>query len=168
MKKIMYVILVIAMSTTLLGRIKIKPNMTPISRTFTTATTENAKSVLDKFLSDFEFKNKKYRLVTTDDNVTYDYIKSKLWKYDNIGVLFIPKTKKIICQKEKYGITSAFFGAGEQIDTIVRKDGVCTKKSAERALTLPGRVDLSEIESLSIDFTDKVYIDKKNAEKIFK
>lgn len=168
MRKIIWTMAAIVAVNISYAKIKFKPAVSPISRTFTTATTENAKSVLDKYLSDFEFKDKKYRLLTTDDNVTYDYIRGKLGRYSNIGVLFIPKSKRIICQKERYGITSVFFGNGGQVDTITRKDGICTKKSAERVLTLPGRVDMSEIESLSIDFTDKVYIDKKNAEKIFK
>ena len=168
MRKIIWTMAAIAAVNISYAKIKFKPAVSPISQTFTTATTENAKSVLDKYLSDFEFKDKKYRLLTTDDNVTYDYIREKLGRYSNIGVLFVPKSKRIICQKERYGITSVFFGNGGQVDTITRKDGICTKKSAERVLTLPGRVDMSEIESLSIDFTDKVYIDKKNAEKIFK
>ncbi|RRD39855.1 hypothetical protein EII29_04855 [Leptotrichia sp. OH3620_COT-345] len=166
MRKIIWIpILIIAVS--IYGKVKIGSSHF-IQRTFTTATTENAKSVLDKYFSDFEFGNRKYRLLLTDDNRTYYYIQEKIGRYSNIGVLFIPKGKRIICQKEKFWITSVFFDSNGQVKTFARKEGICTKKSAERVLTLPGKMDMSEIESLNINFAEKVFIDKKNAEKIFK
>ena len=66
-----------------------------LSRTFETITNESVKSTLDKYFSDFEFGNKKYRILLTDDNTTYDYIHEKLLRYGNIGVLFMPKSKSM-------------------------------------------------------------------------
>ena len=60
-----------------------------LPRTFETITNESVKSTLDKYFSDFEFGNKKYRILLTDDNTTYDYIHEKLLRYGNIGVLFM-------------------------------------------------------------------------------
>lgn len=166
MRKVIWIPMLV-ITVLLYGKVKIGTSPA-ISRVFNTATTENAKSVLDKYLSDFEFGNRKYRLLLTDDNVTYYYIQEKIGRYSNIGVLFIPKTRKIICQKEKFWTTSVFFDSNGQVDTFARKEGVCTKRSAEKVLTLPGKVDMSEIESLNINFDEKVFIDRKNAEKIFK
>ena len=66
-----------------------------LPKTFETVTNESVKSALDKYFSEFEFENKKYRILLTDDNTTYDYIHEKLLRYGNIGVLFMPKNKKI-------------------------------------------------------------------------
>ena len=58
MRKIIWTMAAIVAVNISYVKIKFKPAVSPISRTFTTATTENAKSVLDKYLSDFEFKDK--------------------------------------------------------------------------------------------------------------
>lgn len=139
-----------------------------LPKTFETVTNESVKSALDKYFSEFEFENKKYRILLTDDNTTYDYIHEKLLRYGNIGVLFMPKNKKIVCQKQKYGVTSAFFDKKGQVETILRNNIICSKRTVEKILTLPGKIDMTEIESFNIDFNEKVYIDRKNAEKIFK
>lgn len=167
MKKIIWIIGLFIMIHILEGKGKVKTEIYT-SRTFETVTTENVKSSLDKYFSDFEFQNRKFRLLMTDDSAIYDYIRGKLLSYDNIGVLFIPKNKRMVCQKEKFGITSAFFMGAEQADTLIRNNSICTKKAVDKILTLPGKFDMTEVESLHIDFTEKVYIDKKNLEKIFK
>ena len=141
MKKIIYVLVLLMTFCILYGEKRIVSEVAN-SGTFTTVTTENVTSILDKYFSDFEFGNKKYRLLITDDNVTYDYIREKTGRYMNIGVLFIPKVRKIMCQKGRFGITSAFFDNKGQVDTLVRNDGICTKRAAEKVLTLPGRIDM--------------------------
>ena len=167
MRKIILILSLLIAIHVLPGKVKTSTGIY-LPRTFETVTNESVKSTLDKYFSDFEFGSKKYRILLTDDNTTYDYIHEKLLRYGNIGVLFMPKNKKILCQKQKYGITSAFFDKNGQVETILRNNTICSKRSVEKVLTLPGRVDMTEVESFNIDFNEKVYIDKKNAEKIFK
>lgn len=167
MRKFIWILSLLITIHILSGKVKAGTGIY-LPRTFETITNESVKSTLDKYFSDFEFGNKKYRILLTDDNTTYDYIHEKLLRYGNIGVLFMPKSKKIVCQKQKYGITSAFFDKNGQVETISRNNTICSKRSVEKVLTLPGKVDMTEIETFNIDFNGKVYIDKKNAEKIFK
>lgn len=181
MKKIIIMLLVVASMLSFAKKEKndknrlglaVKPGVNAtadIRRDVTPVTTENISSSREKYFSTIDFFGRKWNTVFVEDINVFKNLRLKISSYKDTAILFLPRGKRIICLPKSSGLISeVYLDGSQQISSTERNGNICTKAPVEKILVFSSKVDTKEINGVTVDFKDKVFLNEKRSKEIFK
>lgn len=140
-----------------------------IRRDVTPVTTENISSSREKYFSTIDFFGRKWNTVFVEDINVFKNLRLKISSYKDTAILFLPRGKRIICLPKSSGLISeVYLDGSQQISSTERNGNICTKAPVEKILVFSSKVDTKEINGVTVDFKDKVFLNEKRSKEIFK
>ena len=180
MKKIIVMSLMLASMLSFAKKEKIKNKLglavkpgvsatSDIRRDVTPIRTENVSSSREKYFSTIDFFDRKWNTAFVEDINVFKNLRSKISSYKDTAVLFLPRGKRIVCLPKSAGfISEVYLVGGQQVPATERNGNVCTKGPVEKILVFSSKVDTKEINGVTVDFKDKVFLNEKRSKEIFK
>ena len=98
----------------------------------------------------------------------FKFVREKLPLYRDTAILFLPRSKRIVCVPKENNISEVFLNGEIQIKTTERNGNICTKSPVEKVLVFSSKIDTKEIGKINIDFNGKIFLNEKRSKEFFK
>lgn len=176
-KKIIIMLLILSCFSFSKNKIKnttglaVKPEFNILNdyrKDITPSGTDTISSNREKYFSFLEYSGKKWNTVFIEEMTVFKFVREKLSLYRDTAILFLPRSKRIVCVPKENNISEVFLNGEIQIKTTERNGNICTKSPVEKVLVFSSKIDTKEIGKINIDFNGKIFLNEKRSKEFFK